>query len=114
MQAWSGLPPTGTLTPTRKLLTTILVTFSLAGLIAGFALAGLTASRSRSTSGNTGPAKKQTPVVQNTATATPTPTAPPVILLGFPQFKPYPTPTESAANTAGYTVGMQALDKQGK
>ncbi len=114
MQAWSGHPPTGTLSPARKLLTTILVAFSLAGLVAGFALGGLTASRSRSTIGNTGPAKKQTPVVQNKATATPTPTPTPVIFLGFPQFKPYPAPTESATNTAGYTVGMQAVDKQGK
>ncbi len=114
MQAWSGRPPAGTLSPTRKLLTTILVAFSLTGLIAGFALGGLTASRSRSTTSDTGPVKKQTPVVQKTVTATPTPTPPPVVLLGFPQFKPYPAPTESATSTTPYTVGMQAVDKQNK
>lgn len=119
MQAWSGHPPAGTLSPTRKLLTTILVAFSLAGLIAGFTLGGLTASRSRATTGNTGPVKKQTPVIQNTATATPTSTPPPAIFLGFPQFKPYPVPTESATSTTStapypYTVGMQAVDKQNK
>lgn len=114
MQAWSDQPSAETLSPARKLLMTTLVAFSLAGLIMGFTLGGLTASRSRATTGTIGPVKKQTPVVQNTTTATPSPTPPPVIFLGFPQFKPYPVPTESAANTAGYTVGMQAVDKQGK
>lgn len=113
MQAWSGHPSAGTLSPARKLLMTTLVAFSLAGLIAGFALGGLTAPRSRATTGSTGPVKKQIPVAQNTTTATPSPTPPPVILLGFPQFKPYPAPTESAAGGTLYTVGMQAVDKQG-
>jgi len=114
MQAWSGHPPAGTLSPARKLLMTILVAFSLAGLITGLALGGLTATRSRATQGTSGPVKKQTPVVQNTTTATPSPTPPPVIFLGFPQFKPYPAPTESATSGTLYTVGMQAVDKQGK
>lgn len=113
MQTWSGHPPSGAASPTRRLVTTTLIAFSLAGLIIGFALGGLTASRSPSNTGSTGPARTHTPVVQNTVAATPTRTPTPVILLGFPQFKPYPQPTESAAGGTLYTVGMQAVDKQG-
>jgi hypothetical protein len=114
MQTWSSHSPSGALSPTRRLVTTILVTFSLAGLIAGFTLGGLTAFRSQATTGISGPQKKQTPVVQNTVAATPTRTPTPVVLLGFPQFKPYPQPTESATGGTLYTVGMQAVDKQGR
>jgi hypothetical protein len=112
MHTWSGQPPSGAVSPTRKLITTIIVAFALAGLITGFALGGLTASRSNASTGPTGPQKTQTPVAQNTVTATPTRTPTPVVLLGFPQFKPYPQPTESAASNTTYTVGMQAVDKQ--
>lgn len=113
MHTWSGQSPSGAVSPTRRLITTIIITFSVVGLLAGFALGGLSASRSGSNTGATGPQKTQTPVAQHTATVTPTRTPVPVILLGFPQFKPYPQPTESAANNTTYTVGMQAVDKQG-
>lgn len=114
MQAWSGQPPSGALSPARKIITTAIIVCSLVGLVAGFAVGGLTSTKARQPTGNTGPLKKQTRVVQTTVTTTPTPTPPPDIVLGFPQFKPYPTPTESATGGTVYTVGMQAVDKLNK
>jgi len=112
MQIWSGQSAGGAATPTRKFITTILVGFSLAGLIIGFAIGGLTVNRSPSTS-DPGPTKKLTVVAQNTVTATPTATPAPNIILGLPQFDPYPTSPESATGGTQYTVTMQAVDKQG-
>jgi len=113
MQTWSGQNPRGAVSATRKVTTTIVLVFSLAGLIAGFAFGGLTGTKAHPTPANTGPVKKPTPVVQ--ATVTPTPTATPAdIQLDYPQFKLFPASTESAANGTVYTVGMQAVDKQKK
>lgn len=115
MQTWSSQNNgQRTLSPTRKFTATVLLLFSLAGLIAGFAFGGLNGSKSPSTTTAVNPIKKPTAVVHNTATATPTPTPPPDIVLGFPQFDPAPISPESAASGTTYTVGMQAVDKQKK
>jgi hypothetical protein len=113
MQTWSGPEVAGTHSPTRRFATTVLLIFALAGLIAGFAFGGLTSSRSRTTTITPPPIKKTAPVVQSTNAVTPTAT-PENVLLGFPQWSPAPPPSESAANSTGYTIGMQAVDKQKK
>ena len=113
MQIWSGQSAGGTLSPTRKFITTVLIVFSLAGLVIGFAVGGLTHSQANPTN-DTGPTKKPTIVAQTTVTAAPTATPPPDIVLGYPQFNPYPTSPESAAASTQYTVTMQAVDKKKK
>ncbi len=76
MQAWSGQPPTGTgmgtLSPARKFLTTVLIVCSLIGLIAGFAIGGLT-GRANTTAQT--PIVKPTHTVVSTSQNTPSPTA---------------------------------------
>ena len=113
MQTWSGQSTAGTSAPTRKFITTVLLVFSLAGLIAGFAFGGLT-SKSHPPTNNTSSVKTPVIVTHTTPTITPTSTPPPNIVLGVPQWSSLPPPTESAASTTGYTIGMQAVDKQKK
>ena len=113
MQTWSRQNTSRASSPTRKLITTSLLAFSLAGLIIGFAVGGLTVPKPASTA-STGPTKKATPVPQTPVTATATPTPPPDIILGLPKFTPDPPLLENADNTTTYTVSMQAIDKQNK
>lgn len=112
MQTWSGQNTGGVSAPTRKLVTTILVAFSLAGLVIGFAVGGLTHPQSTPT-GNTGPVQKPTVTAQTTATVPPTATLPPDVVLGLPMFTSYST-TESATGNTHYTVKIQANDKKKK
>lgn len=113
MQTWSGQNTGGASSPTRKLVATVLIVFSLAGLVIGFAVGGLTRPQP-TTSTTTNPPPKQTVVTQVTSTPTATPTPPPVVVLGLPQFVQYPTATESISGGTTYTVNMQAVDKQKK
>jgi hypothetical protein len=113
MQTWSGQNASSIVSPSRKLIITILSVFSLAGLVIGFTIGGLTHPKSNPT-GNTGPVQKPTIAAHTTATATPTATLPPTVLLGFPEFSSTPTTTESATDGTQYTVSMQAVDKQKK
>lgn len=114
MQTWSGQNTGGASTQKRKLITTVVLSFSLVGLIAGFAIGGVTAPKSPTTAAIT-PVAKPTKVVQPTATATPSPTPAPDITLGFPKFTdPGPVSPESATGATTYTVTMQAVDKQNK
>jgi hypothetical protein len=111
MQTWSGPNAGGTNSPSRNLTTYILLFFSLAGLIAGFAFGGFFHPGSNTIANNIGPTTAQTPT-QTPSDVTPTPTVQPVVPLGLPQFKPFPTTNESATNSAPYTVGTQVVDKQ--
>lgn len=113
MQTWSGQNVGGLLSPSRKFLTITLSAFSLAGLIIGFAVGGLAHPKAASTN-TTGSVKQPTVIVHATATPPPTATTAPVVVLGFPQFNPFPTSPESAAGGTQYTVSMQAVDKQNK
>lgn len=114
MQIWSGQQSAGgTFSPTRKFVSTIIAVFSLAGLVIGFAVGGLTHSPGGTTN-NTDPTKKPVIAAQTTVTATPTATPPPDVTLGFPQFNPYPTTPEKAAGGTQYTVTMLAVDKKKK
>ena len=113
MQTWSGQNAGGAFTTKRKLITTVVLSFSLVGLIAGFAIGGLTVPKSPTTAAIT-PVAKPTTVVQPTATPTPSPTPAPDIVLGLPEFTAQPASPESATGATTYTVTMQALDKQGK
>lgn len=113
MQTWSGQNTGGASSPTRKLVATVLIVFSLAGLVIGFAVGGLTRPQP-TTSNITNPPPKQTVAVQATSTPTPTPTTPPAVVLGLPQFVQFPTTTESISGGTTYTVNMQAVDKQKK
>lgn len=113
MQTWSGQNAAGASSPTRKFITTVLIVFSLAGLVIGFTVGGLTHPKT-TTTGSVNPITKPTVAVQVTATATATPTQPPNIVLGPPTFNPAPTSPESAASGTTYTVGLQAVDKQNK
>lgn len=114
MQAWSGQPPAGAFSPARKFIATMLIVCSVIGLVAGFAVGGLTGQKTPSKTTNTGPLTKPTQTAQTTVTTTPTPTPPPDIVLGLPQFTPFPTPVESATGGTTYTVGMQAIDQHKK
>jgi len=96
--------------PKQKIPATILLVFSLAGLIAGFAFGGFTGHKAPPTT-NTKPTKTPTTIARATVTVTPDPT-PENITPGYPQFNPFPTPTESATGGTEYTVGMQVADKQ--
>lgn len=114
MQAWSGQPPTGTgtstLSPARKFLTTVLIVCSLIGLIAGFAVGGLTGAKGHpTTTGNTGPVKKPTQIVQQTVVVTPSPT-PEDIQLSPPNIINY-NYSETADGTTSYTLSAQPIDK---
>lgn len=113
MQTWSGQSTTGTHAPTRRFITTVLLIFSLAGLIAGFAFGGLT-SKPHNPTISTNSAKTPILVTHITPTVTPTSTPPPNIVLGVPQWTSTPPPSESAANNTVYTIRMQAVDKQKK
>lgn len=113
MQTWSGQNAGGAFTQKRRLITTIVLSFSLVGLIAGFAIGGVTAPKSPTTAAIT-PVAKPTKVVQPTATPTPSPTSAPDITLGFPKFTEQPASPESATGATTYTVTMQAVDKQNK
>lgn len=113
MQTWSGQNAGEAVSPTRKFITTVLTIFSLAGLVIGFAVGGLTHAPSN-TANTTGPTKKPTIIAQTTVTATPTATPEPDVILGLPQFNPYPTSPESATGGTQYTVTMQAVDKKKK
>jgi hypothetical protein len=109
MQTLSGQNPRRAVSATRKFTTTIVLVFSLAGLIAGFAFGGLTGTKVHPTPANTGPVKKQTPIVQ--ATVTPTPTATPVdIQLGVPTIIKSSF-SETADGATNYTLSAQPIDK---
>jgi len=114
MQTWSGQNPGGTVSPLRKLTMYVIIGFAIVGLISGFAFGGLTRPGSSNTTANTNPNKKNTPVAQPTHSVTVTPTTQPIVALGTPLFKPYPTTDESIAGGTVYTVGMQVLDKANK
>lgn len=109
MQTWSGQSTTATHSPTRRFTTTVLLVFSLAGLIAGFAFGGLTSSKSRATTTNLPPPKKSSPIVQVTTTVQPTAT-PENISLDAPIIKNY-TYAEHADGTTSYTFSAQPIDK---
>lgn len=111
MQTWSDPSVGRKASPTRRLATYTLLFFSLAGLLAGFAFGGFLHSGGRTTN-NTGPLTTITPSTQVTPKITPTPTTQPVVPLGIPQFKPFPSATENADSTTIYTFGMQVVDKQ--
>jgi len=109
MQTWSGQSPKGAVSATRKVTTTIVLVFSLAGLIAGFAFGGLTGTKAHPTPANTGPVKKQTPIVQ--ATVTPTPTATPVDIQIDPPTVTKFSSSEIANGATNYTFSAQPIDK---
>jgi flagellar basal body-associated protein FliL len=115
MQTWSGQNPGGTLSSTRKLLTIVIVAFSLAGLIAGFAIGGLTGSKpTTTTAGTPGPRPKQTVAVQNTVTVTPKPTVQPIVKLDPPKTLNISATAQKADGTTSYTLTIQVIDKQNK
>lgn len=103
--------PRENVSPKQKIPATILLVFSLAGLVAGFAFGGFTGHKAPPTTSNIGPKKTPTTIVRSTVTVTPDPT-PENITPGYPQFSPFPAPTESATSGTEYTVGMQVFDKQ--
>ena len=107
MQTWSGPGTAGTHSTTRRFATTILLVFSLAGLVAGFAFGGLTSPRSKATATNPPPAKQNTPVVQITNTVIPTAT-PENVKLGAPLIKTS-TYAEHADGTTTYTFSAQPV-----
>lgn len=109
MQMWSEQNAGRAQTSTRKFIMTVILLFSLAGLIVGFTVGGLTASRVHPTTNDTGPAKKSTPIVQRTAAVTPSPT-PENIQLSPPTVTTY-TSSEKADGTSSYTFSAQATDK---
>ena len=112
MQLWSGQNAAGATTPTRKFITTVIGVFSLAGLVIGFAVGGLTHPQANQPA-NTNPTNKPTIVAQSTPTTAPTSTPPPDIALGVPQLTTYSI-TETATGNTQYTATMQAVDKKGK
>src|SRR5258708_1399868 len=113
MQTWSGQNPRGAASSTRKFTITIVLVFSLAGLIAGFAFGGLTGTKAHPTPANTGPVKKQTPVAQNTNTVTPTATVQPIVPLDPPNAQ-LSAATQKADGATNYSITIQAIDKQNK
>ena len=110
MQTWSGQNSGGATSPTRKFITTVLLTFSLAGLVIGLTVGGLTSSKPGGSAMTTTPIKKATqPVTQVTQTISPTPTAENIVL-------DPPTITkfvfsEVADGTTSYTLSTQPTDK---
>lgn len=110
MQAWSGQNSSETLSTARKLTTTIILVFSLAGLIAGFAFGGLTSSRSNTT--GPGSTKKSTPVVQGTGAVTPTATVQPIVELKPPTTLNLSASTQIANGATTYSITIQAITKQ--
>lgn len=109
MQLRSGQSSGGVPSPTRKFITTILLIFSLAGLMIGFAVGGLTSSKA-TPAGSTGPTKKSTqPVAQTTQTVSPTAT-PENIPLDPPVVTDYAI-SEVANGTTPYTLSAQPIDK---
>lgn len=109
MQTWSSQNMGGISSPVRKLASYSLLFFALAGLIAGFAFGGF--SNRSHTTGNTGPARKQTPVVHITNTVTPTPTQPPDVELGIPSTVNLSASILKADGATTYTLHIQAIDK---
>lgn len=109
MQTWSGPNTGGASSPTRKFITTILIIFSLAGLVIGFTVGGLTQPKTTKT-GSTNPQTQPTVSAQITATATPTATPAPDIVLDPPTITKYIF-SEVADGTTTYTLSVQPLDK---
>jgi hypothetical protein len=112
MQAWSGQNDSGTRLPAHKLTTTIVLVFSLAGLISGFAFGGLIRSKPNTT--NSGLPPKSTPVAQNTNTITPTATTQPIVALNPPATVNLSAATQVADGATTYSITIQAVDKQNK
>jgi len=108
MQTWSEQHPRGPVSAARKFPTTILLFFSLAGLIAGFAFGGLNGSKAHPTTGNTGPVKKPSPVVQTTVTVTPT--VQPIVKLNPPDTLNLSTATQKADGSTNYSITIQTID----
>ena len=110
MQTWSGQNSGGAASPSRKFITTVLLAFSLAGLIIGLTVGGLTSSKPGGAAMTTTPIKKATrPVTQVTQTTSPTPITENIVL-------DPPTITtfvfaEVANGTTSYTISAQPTDK---
>jgi hypothetical protein len=94
--------------PKQKIPATILLVFSLAGLIAGFAFGGFTGHKAPPTT-NAKPTKTPTTIVRATVTVTPDPT-PEVIAPGLPEVGKY-TYSETADGMTSYTLSAQISDK---
>ncbi len=109
MQTWSGPNTGGTNASVRKLTLYTLLGFSLAGLIAGFVFGGFV--HSTPTQVNTpGPIAKTTPTAPITSHIVLTPTPEVILPLGLPLFQTYPKSTESLADRATYSVGIQVIN----
>ncbi|HEY0754146.1 MAG TPA: hypothetical protein VGD98_09310 [Ktedonobacteraceae bacterium] len=113
MQTWSGQDPSGISAGTRKLLTRMLIIFSLAGLVIGFAVGGLTGIHPAPTQ----TAKNITKTVISTrapATATVPPTAiADNVPLDLPDVTKY-TISEVNNGTTNYTFSAQPVYKNSR
>jgi hypothetical protein len=115
MQAWPGDNQRGSSSqrPAKIALYTILC-FSLAGLIAGFALGGFTGRAPSAHSGGSGPAITRTPSI---VAHSPNPSAtrvPENVLLGVPLVGAGDyTGSEKADGTTTYTFSAQIVNKAG-
>lgn len=95
--------------PKQKIPATILLVFSLAGLIAGFAFGGFTGHKAPPTTSNIGPTKTPTTIARSTVTVTPT--TQPVVALNPPNTTNLSAATQHPDGVTSYSITIQAIDK---